>query len=122
MYIYVQHPSFGILPLEIGPQATILVVTQIIQELKGFPTEDQRLICGNKTLNYWTKFSDNGIKDGALIQLCIGNAMKISILNDDSSAFTLEVLTSDIVNIVKQRIRDKLNKTSAFKCCAERSS
>lgn len=54
------------------------MVKQHIQDETGFHVEDQRLICGNKTLKNYKRFGNYGIEEGALIQRRIGGSIKYS--------------------------------------------
>jgi ubiquitin C len=90
--------------LDVEPGDTFNSMKIMIQERKGIPVEDQRLIFGRKQLDDDFTLSDYKIQHGSTLEL---EGMQISIEAWHGDTFTLDVEPADAIDIVKTKIQDK---------------
>jgi hypothetical protein len=109
MEIYIEHSSFGILPLQVENSNTISQVKQIIDNKTKLPCSKQKLICGKQILQDVCSLHQCGIQGDSLLYLQLNNhCLNISVRILSKDIIKLEgISTSLTVQDLKSRIEEK---------------
>ena len=107
--IYVKTLTGKTFTVKVKPGDTTENLKANIQDKKGFPPNQQRLIFANKRLENGCTVRDYNIQNGDTLYLVLRLqlAMKIFVITPTSKTVTLEVEPSDTIENVKAQIQDK---------------
>lgn len=96
--------------LEVESSDTIKSVKEKIQEKEGVPTENQRLIFDRHKLDDVKTLSDYGInaESTLLLSVKIRAGIHITVLTLDGKEIPLEVKSTNTVDDVKKKIKEKI--------------
>jgi hypothetical protein len=92
MKIYIEHSSFGILSLQAAAIDTIASIKRELLNKLHFLIENQRLLCGDRTLQDKQRLIDYNIQDSSLLKLQLGDSIKLYVRNLGPTDFSLELL------------------------------
>lgn len=111
MYIYIEHPSFKIHTFKVEPTDTISKVKEIKSKFK-YPVDDQKLVCGGRTLKDHHPLEDSNLQEDSLLQLCTNISIKLSVkfVTGDPLSFTVGL--SDTIKTVKDEVLDRFGVES----------
>ena len=105
MQVHVKTPSGKTIPIEVWREDTIETVKRAIQAQIGVPVDQQRLsLCGQQ-LNKDDRLQCYGIGEGAELSLAVVIPVSIKMLTGES--FSLELETSESIEEVKNKIKEK---------------
>jgi ubiquitin C len=110
MQIFIRTFNGKTLVISINSCDTIKTLKNQIQDKEGVPTNQQRLVYGTKTLENNHTLEAYNINDYATIHVCgylRGGSMQVFIKTLTGKTITLDVDSSDSIEIVKQKIQDK---------------
>lgn len=93
--------------LKVRASDTIEVIKAMIQDKKGFPQSQQKLLFANTILESGHTISDYGIKDGCTLHVALVPRMKIFVKTLAGKTIPLEVEPSDFTESIKAMIQDK---------------
>jgi large subunit ribosomal protein L40e len=110
MQIHIEHFAFDkILSLRVHPTDTVASLKHRIKaHQRSLHVNQQELVCGDRTLIDHLTLLGQNIQDDALLQLRIGSSMRIFVRFIGHNTITLDVSTTDAVNLLKQRIADRI--------------
>lgn len=109
MEIFIEMLEGKKITLKVRPHDTVASVKDKIQEIRGVPFGQQRLIFSPKRLENDKKLSFYNIKNGSTLGLKpdLRGGMQIFIKTLTGKTITLEVGPSDTIENVKTQIQDK---------------
>ena len=105
MQVHVKTPSGKTIPIEVWREDTIETVKRAIQAQIGVPVDQQRLSLCGRQLNKDDRLQCYGIGEGAELGLAVVIPVSIKMLTGES--FSLEVETSESIEEVKNKIKEK---------------
>ena len=107
--VYLRTLSGKTVGLEVRGGDTVGQVKSAVYEKEGIPPEQQRLLMGGKPLRDDERLRDCGLCSGSAVDLCLGlsGGMQLFVKTLTGKTITLEVESSDTIESVKEKIRDK---------------
>ena len=105
MQVHVKTPSGKTIPIEVWREDTIETVKRAIQAQIGVPVDQQRLSLCGRQLNKDDCLQCYGIGEGSELSLTVVIPVSIKMLTGES--FSLEVETSESIEEVKNKIKEK---------------
>ena len=107
MKIFVKTLTGKTLTLEVKPSDSVWEMKAQIEDEKGIPPDQQRLISAGRTLEDVCTLSDYNIQRGSTLYLALYGSVYIFVKTLIGETFTLEVEPRDTIENVKATIQDK---------------
>ena len=109
MQLLVRPVNGKMFRLDVDPSTSVEEVKMIIQDQKGIPPDQQRLIFETKQLQDGRTLSDYNLQEEAIIHLVLRlrGGMEIYVKTLTGKTITLEVEPSDFIENVKKKIQDE---------------
>ena len=97
------------IPLDVEPSDTVDIVNAKIQDKEGIAPEQQVLIFAGRLIEGSGRLSDWGVREESTVQLFLRprHFTRIFVKTFSGKTLTLEAESSDTINIVKEKIREK---------------
>ena len=105
MQVHVKTPSGKTISIEVWREDTIETVKRAIQAQIGVPVDQQRLSLCGRQLNKDDRLQRYGIGEGSELGLAVVIPVSIKMLTGES--FSLELETSESIEEVKNKIKEK---------------
>ena len=111
MQIFVKTLQGETTTLDVTEDDTIDSIKEKLQDKKGIPSDQQRLIFSGKQLEDGKSLRDYGIQDGANIHMVLrlrgGANITIHVKTLQGETTTMEVSTDEDIKVIKQKLQDK---------------
>ena len=109
MQLHVRQGTGKMFTVKVEPSSSVEEVKLKIQDIKGIPPDQQRLIFGTKQLQDGRTLSYYNLQEESIIQLVlrVPGGIEIYVKTPTGKTITLEVEPSDSIENVKTKIQEK---------------